>query len=423
MALAAACASGPLLPLMRPASPHEEYSERLAEAGLADTALGRDWATAGQLALEAPVEPALPFNEAVYFSPEAARAVGYRLRLARGRQLRLDVAAESEAAARLFVDVYRIDADGVPRRVTSLAPDAATLTYDVDEDATYILRLQPELLRGGRFRVVARTLASLPFPVPSLASRPVQSGFGAERDAGRRLHEGIDIFAAAGTPVVAVRPGMARPGTNRLGGNVVWLQDGGSRRSFYYAHLERAAFQAPTPVVAGQVVGYVGNTGNARTTAPHLHFGIYSATALDPLPFVAADESVPAPGPSPVPSGGLARATRSALEVWTGAPRTSRRTALLPRDTIFVVAGATADAVRVVLPDGATGYIARGHMADVVSPIRRERLAAGIVLRDAPAERAAVARMLDQPEQADVLGRFGAFTLVRLDDRRTGWVQ
>ena len=144
--------------------------------------------------------------------------------------MRLDVAPENDAAARLFVDIYRIEPGGAPRRVTSLAPDAATLTYDVDEDAAFVLRLQPELLRGGRYRVVARTLASLPFPVPSLASRPVQSGFGAERDAGRRLHEGIDIFAAAGTPVVAVRPGVARPGTNRLGGNVVWLQEGGSRR-------------------------------------------------------------------------------------------------------------------------------------------------------------------------------------------------
>ena len=423
MALGPACATGPLSQLTRPASPHEEYSERLAEAGLADTALGRDWTMAGEQALRAPVEPALPFNESVYFAPEAARAVGYRLELARGRQLRLDVAPENDAAARLFVDIYRIEPGGAPRRVTSLAPDAATLTYDVDEDAAFVLRLQPELRRGGRYRVVARTLASLPFPVPSLASRPVQSGFGAERDAGRRLHEGIDIFAAAGTPVVAVRPGVARPGTNRLGGNVVWLQEGGSRRSFYYAHLARAAFDAPTRVVAGQVVGYVGNTGNARTTTPHLHFGIYAGRALDPLPFVAADEGVPAPGRPPVPPGELARAARPALEVWTGAPRTSPRAALLPRDTIVLVAGATADAVRVVLPDGVTGYVARETVEDAASPLRRKRLPAGVSVRDAPADRAAVAQILDEPQQVDVLGRFGAYTFVRLNDRRTGWIQ
>ena len=79
MALGPACATGPLSQLTRPASPHEEYSERLAEAGLADTALGRDWTMAGEQALRAPVEPALPFNESVYFAPEATRAVGYRL--------------------------------------------------------------------------------------------------------------------------------------------------------------------------------------------------------------------------------------------------------------------------------------------------------------------------------------------------------
>jgi murein DD-endopeptidase MepM/ murein hydrolase activator NlpD len=125
----------------------------------------------------------------------------------------------------------------------------------------------------------------------------MRSGFGVERDAGRRLHEGIDIFAPKGTDVVAVAGGIARTGTNRLGGNVVWVYAPGEGRTFYYAHLDRSAIGAVALVEAGDVLGYVGNTGNAARTPPHLHFGIYDDGAIDPWPFVAPDQPVPAATP------------------------------------------------------------------------------------------------------------------------------
>ena len=80
-------------------------------------------------------------------------------------------------------------------------------------------------------------------------------------------------------------------------------------------------------------------------------------------------------------------------------------------------------AVRAVVPDGPPGYVGRETVVDAASPLRRKRLPAGVSVRDAPADRAAVAQILDEPQQVDVLGRFGAYTFVRLNDRRTGWIQ
>src|SRR5690606_11184843 len=102
-----------------------------------------------------------------------------------------------------------------------------------------------------------------------------------------RSHEGVDVFAPRGTPVVAVVPGVVRSGNNNLGGKVIWLSQPGKGRSFYYAHLDSQSVNAGI-VKPGDTLGWVGNTGNAVYTAPHLHFGIYyfGGGAVDPFPFI-----------------------------------------------------------------------------------------------------------------------------------------
>ena len=128
----------------------------------------------------------------------------------------------------------------------------------------------------------------LPVPVKGVSRKRVANTWGAPRPGDRR-HQGQDIFAPRGTPVVSATRGIVtRVSENRLGGNSVSVFGPGGRR-YYYAHLaDYAEGLKPGDVVQpGTVLGYVGNTGNARTTPPHLHFGIYGpGGAIDPLPLM-----------------------------------------------------------------------------------------------------------------------------------------
>jgi murein DD-endopeptidase MepM/ murein hydrolase activator NlpD len=106
---------------------------------------------------------------------------------------------------------------------------------------------------------------------------------------GFRFHLGTDIFAAYGTPVRAPVDGVARTATGGLGGLTVKvvMPDG---TYFYLAHLSGlvAGFVEGMPVATGDVVGYVGDSGNARGGAPHLHLGIYprGGPPIDPKPIL-----------------------------------------------------------------------------------------------------------------------------------------
>ncbi|MDI6822144.1 MAG: M23 family metallopeptidase [Actinomycetota bacterium] len=90
------------------------------------------------------------------------------------------------------------------------------------------------------------------------------------------LHEGTDIFAPRGTPVYACVEGkVEKIGTEPISGNFIGIR-GRDKRYYYYAHLETwvIGIEEGNKVRLGQIIGYVGNTGNARGTPPHLHFGI-----------------------------------------------------------------------------------------------------------------------------------------------------
>lgn len=86
---------------------------------------------------------------------------------------------------------------------------------------------------------------------------------------GTGRHQGTDIFAPQGTPVVAVEAGrVSKAGDSKIGGLRVWLNG-----RYYYAHLSKITVKAGQRVDPGDVIGYVGNTGDAAGTPPHLHFG------------------------------------------------------------------------------------------------------------------------------------------------------
>ena len=94
-------------------------------------------------------------------------------------------------------------------------------------------------------------------------------------------HEAIDIMAPRNTPVVAVEDGtIARLFDSKAGGTTVYQFDPGARYAYYYAHLERYAdgLREGNRVQRGQVLGYVGTSGNAPANTPHLHFAIFRLT-------------------------------------------------------------------------------------------------------------------------------------------------
>jgi murein DD-endopeptidase MepM/ murein hydrolase activator NlpD len=126
------------------------------------------------------------------------------------------------------------------------------------------------------------------FPVQGPHGRRGAIGeFGAPRDGGR-THEGFDVVAACGTPLVAVRGGRVRSvGYDPvLYGNYLLIHGEGEHRSYFYAHLRRPpAVHDGERVFTGERVGVVGETGNARTVGCHLHFEIHvNGRPIDPEP-------------------------------------------------------------------------------------------------------------------------------------------
>lgn len=364
----------------------------------------------------------LPFRESDYFASDRAAATAFRFDAPEGRRVSVDVTFESAAPGRLFVDLFEVQGERPPRQVATLESGETTLTHDVRRAGTFVIRVQPELLRGGRVTLVQRTLASLPFPVQDLTARSVESRFGAVRDAGRREHEGIDIFAPRGTPVVAVVAGIAQASTNDLGGNVVWLHEPRAGRTFYYAHLDRWAFDGTMTAAVGTVIGYVGNTGNARTTAPHLHFGLYAGGPLDPLPYLLPDDPVPPPPTGGDRLGGTVRVSSARAALRDGPAADTPRSRDLARGTIAQVVGSTGRAYRVRLPDGTIGYTDAASVSSAGAAIGRRRLRPGDVLRESPLASAPAVTTLAVEGEAAVLGEFEQYTFVRMADGLSGWL-
>jgi murein DD-endopeptidase MepM/ murein hydrolase activator NlpD len=130
-------------------------------------------------------------------------------------------------------------------------------------------------------------VTNIPVPVYAVDLADIEDTWGAARSMGRS-HEGVDIFAKRGTPVYAATNGyVIRTGQNGLGGTVVFTVGPGGIR-YYYAHLDRIAkgIDFGDAVTTDTIIGFVGSTGNASGTPPHLHFGIYKNGADNPYPLL-----------------------------------------------------------------------------------------------------------------------------------------
>lgn len=413
----------------RDATPREVYGYALATAGLDATALGRDWAAAGARALDAPTAVQSPFQETGYLSADEPDALGYRIEAHRGEHYVMEVSLAPDTAALLFLDLFRHVADDTVaplRHTVSADSGARRLEFEPRRDGTFILRVQPELLRGGRYTVRIIADAALAFPVDGGAVRDVGSVFGDPRDGGSRDHHGIDIFARRNTPVLAAAEGtVSSVRTTPIGGRVVWLRDHARGQSLYYAHLERQLVERGQRVHVGDTLGLVGNSGNARTTPTHLHFGIYrrGEGPVDPLPFVRRLPTTPPAleaDTALVGAWGRVAATGARLrgEASVDGPVIGE----LDRNTPLRVLAATGSWYRVRLPDGTAGFLAARLAEAATASLRRQTFAAAQPVRDAPHAEAPAMELVGAGEGVEVLGEFGEFLYVRAPDGRAGWM-
>ena len=149
---------------------------------------------------------------------------------------------------------------GIAAMLAAFASHSAAPREKVDVDA-------------GKQALAARALA---FPVKGHEAA-LRDNFDERR--GNVPHEALDIMAPRGTPVVAVDDGsVAKLFTSKPGGLTIYQYDPTGKLAYYYAHLDRYApgIKQGDKVKRGQVIGYVGSTGNARADAPHLHFTVYA---------------------------------------------------------------------------------------------------------------------------------------------------
>jgi murein DD-endopeptidase MepM/ murein hydrolase activator NlpD len=166
-----------------------------------------------------------------------------------------------------------------------VAPHDAAMALDDPGSPVIEAAAAPTTGRGGDPTIAADSgslkARGLEMPVKDVPRSALVESFHEVRS-GHREHEAIDILAPRNTPVVAIDAGsIAKLFVSKAGGNTIYQFDPSEQYAYYYAHLERYAegLQEGDKVRRGQVIGYVGSSGNAPKDTPHLHFAIFRLTA------------------------------------------------------------------------------------------------------------------------------------------------
>lgn len=253
----------------------------------ADSSL-KKWQQAYEFARQQPVLVELPLIMTARLQDSVPTALSYRFVVNKGQVLIAELDKTDESAL-LFAELWRYNKDDAkPNLLQEIESTATLLELPVTENDTLTIVLQPGIGNRSLFRFRIYPQPGYLFPVAGKGNAAITSFWGADRDGGGRKHEGIDIVAKRGTPLVAVTDGrITSTGDRGLGGKQVWLRDAVFKKSVYYAHLDSIAARDGQQVKKGDTLGFVGNTGNAITTIPHLHFGVYgNSGATDPYLFV-----------------------------------------------------------------------------------------------------------------------------------------
>lgn len=326
----------------------EAYFDKLKKIN--DT-LALQWDSLAKLSLDMPYNVPFPYAEKGQF--KGYEATGLKFSSIPGRQINITISNLS--SKKVFADLIQIDSSGF---TTVVEADTAQtiIQHPVYFGGNYILRLQPQPGYTGHYEVKIESEPLLQWPVQEGVNANIGSYWGANRDGGVRSHEGIDIFAPRGTYLVAVADGIInRVGQNNLGGNIIFMRPDEMPLSVYYAHLDTQLVEQGTRVKAGDTIATMGNTGNAISTPPHLHLGVYGRPfgAIDPIGFVQKEQLIKLPSAA-LPDNKSKTGKR--VKIYERPESKSVSKNIVRTDTIEV-SGVSSNYYRVHTTSGNRGYI------------------------------------------------------------------
>lgn len=284
-----ACSSG-INDIFASKSAREKYAAKVEKWYGKD---GIAWKNAASIALSNPLTTPVPYAEAGAFHGDSADVASFRFSVDAGQKIEVKlVPVNSNFTA--YTELWQARVNDEPKLLLTADTSLNSLEHPAPNGGEFILRIQPQVYDSGRYRLSILLAPLLGYPLAAGVKSSVGSVWGQDRNAGARRHEGIDIFAKKGSYVVAVENGFVyRVSEGGIGGKVVWLSPDDYHFSVYYAHLDSQMVKSGQRVKMGDVLGTVGNTGNARYTPSHLHFGIYTGSgAINPLNFI---KEVPLP--------------------------------------------------------------------------------------------------------------------------------
>lgn len=403
-------------------SPHESYYSALLRENLKSTA--KRWKRDAQESLAAPLQISPPYSERRLLEADYLQPITFAVDLKIDELIQINIFPSGNTRAEIFVDVFYVEnAATEPIRIESMTAKEQQLKIAVEQTGRYLVRVQPSHAAQGLIDLTITSPLRYGFPVDTERENAVQSLFGVDRDGGARRHEGIDIFAPRGTPVIAAESGqVTRVGNTPRGGKNVWVS--GDRRSFYYAHLDSIAVAPGDRVLRGEILGAVGNTGNAVTTNPHLHFGIYKFAqgAVDPLPLVGRKKSVTTYTPPRVDLAPrwLSIKTEKA-NLRSGPSLKTTTVASLTLAELIQVDAIAGDWLRVTTGDGTKGFIARGLTKEPSESILT--LTKNYVAYYLPDDNAPIVGNFSAGDKLPTLGRFGNFARVKIPSGVYAWAK
>lgn len=417
----AGCNGTNISKVLGPANPYDQYKEGLKAAKLENTALGRDWINIGETVFLSPLEVELPYQEITRFESKEPQALYLEYAVQEGQEIQISINKLSQPDSKFFMDVFEWRNE--ERKNIHFSKDTLLLKYQVKNSGKHGVRIQPELFRGGIVELSIHFNPTLAFPVVEKNYQNIASFFGDGREGGRRKHEGVDVFATKGTPVTAVVPGrVSRVGTNNLGGKTVSIFADGY--SFYYAHLDSQSVNVGQRIAIGDTLGTVGNTGNAITTPPHLHFGVYrqGRGAVDPFPFFAESPTLPALNQTDTTLlGNHIKINVTQANMRSQPSTNSEIIKKLPQNTIGTVISKINDWYKIELPDGVQGFLFENLLTtnlNTITTIGDKNLFSATESITKSAQFSANYILGD----LQVIGEYDAYQLVKSDAGETYWL-